>query len=114
MKTYLLALSLVLGGCATHTNDEYATWRKVENLSGEALVAALADSGDSQLAEMRERQRNLRLEIESLEPEAAKDPEKENNVAVKTAIYNHLEELMNERALQRKMELWKAVQKKKE
>jgi hypothetical protein len=131
MKYPVFVLLLLLAGCAGHSgttaehaqsqNDEnpkgerfttssisktdtYFAWKKIENLTGEPLADSLISDGDIDLAELKERRRNIRLELAAPELEKRGDHQKDQRIRMLT------EELHTE-ALERKMALWKAVQK---
>ncbi|HSI07997.1 MAG TPA: hypothetical protein VK985_05355 [Rariglobus sp.] len=132
MKYLVFVLPLLLAGCASRSGttaeharsqkaetpagepcitssisdaDAHLVWKKVENLTGEPLVDALISYGDIDLAELKERRRNVRLEIAALALEKISDQQKDQLIWTLTAK-------LHTEALERKMALWKAVQKK--
>jgi hypothetical protein len=88
----------------TSKADAHLAWNKIENLTGEPLVDSLISDGDIDLAELKERRRNVRLEI------ATWTTELKGNTTQEQLEWDLTRKLHTE-ALERKMALWKAVQK---
>lgn len=91
---------------ATHGGKESARWGEIKDLAGEALVIALIELGDTELAELKERQKNLRLELTALEVESKTKPEIAGEYSVRKALEAHLTRKLHERALERKLAIW--------
>lgn len=86
--------------------DAHLAWKKIENLTGEPLVDSLISDGYIDLAELKERRRNVRLVIATWTTELKGNTTEE-------ALEWDLTQKLHTEALERKMAQWKAVQKKR-
>ena len=112
MKYILPILLLTLLGCASVPQSNTDKWEHVKNLTGDALIEKLIQFGDPEIAEMKERRRNIQLEIAALAPKVPNSEEAEREQAIKKAIEDTFTQRLRELAIERKMLLWKLVNSK--